>query len=157
MREIEKRFRTDDGREFDTPGLAERHEAMVKAQGHLEDAQRRFRRAFVETLVTADGKPFDFGQWAYYRVQNGFSGIPTVGRVSFDQWRFEYRAENGETNLLAWHEKERKFFSYPISELYAVERNAQMNCLALAKERIRDFVEDVAEMARRFKIQEEPQ
>lgn len=154
MKEIEKRYRTADGREFDDPRLAKRHEAMVEARQRLEEAQRHFRKVFAETLVTADREPFDFGKWKYHLIRNRLLGIPDVYSVTFDRWRFEYRAENGKTVLLAWNEKERKYIPYPINELYAIERNAQVACLALALERSKDIAEDVAAMAQRYGLAE---
>ena len=155
VRVVEKTYRTSDGNEFRSEEDAIRHETLENARSALDQAQHRFIIALAESQKTADGQPFSFRNWAYYRVRDCYGSLPSVERVSLGLRvnRMEIDSDNA-IEFRAWMEPAGGSSGYWLNlrfdELYALESEANRACLQVMRERHAEAAEDIAAFERRL-------
>ncbi len=146
-------YTTSDGREFSDEEKAGQHERLHKLEEAYESALSKYGRALAETMKTADGCPFSFGVWSYFRpyCQGDHSGVE---RVTFYPWSLSYDlnewSETGELSLIDTNSENGKLRRHTIGELYYKESNAQKHLLGMLEERRGWIDDDIAKLEKRL-------
>lgn len=115
-------YKTTDGREFSGEESAKRHEELIEAENNFNKAKEVLARRLFETQFTADGVPFDFKNWKYYYVREGFWSRPSIEEISFCPWKisFDYK-DSLELNYETDNGKSKKI---DFKNLYYFKKNA---------------------------------
>jgi hypothetical protein len=138
VKEVSVKFKASDGKEFGAKEDAERHDAVVVAAREFGEAKHRLGRVLAEREKTADGKPFEFPMLRdLYYVTPGWSGMPTLNRVSFYVWSCEFEIDE-HLELVTIRQRKQvgrmsdgeRVESYRIADLYATEKAANVALLA---------------------------
>lgn len=149
VNEIPQKYRTSDGREFNTKSEAEQYDAILIARDEYKAAQRKLGLLLVQSQKTADGRPFEFGRWGdYYYINPYFNEWPTIETVSFWGWRFEFAERDG--CVLISHERNGRWESYRIDALYADKDAAERALLDAREARLAERAAEVAELRARL-------
>jgi hypothetical protein len=146
--EIPVQYRTTDGREFKTPGEAERHEKMLTAYKEYEDARQALGRCIAETQRTADGRLFEFTALRdYWAIWDRWEGIPRLVRVEFWPWNLHFEGDRDNFQLkgkLGDHDH-----LFRVSDLYANKDAAERALLDVQEKWLADHAEKVSELRER--------
>ena len=158
IKEKPKTYETSDREEFSSKAEAKRHEDFLHAKNEYEDARKALGRRAAELCKTADGVPFSFDRWTYYAVR-GFMSMPRVFQVSPTRWMdVEFTFEYGKYDATC-HVPETdhhgmdtgKYTSHRISDLFAVEANANRELLKKQREFIENCTAEADELEKRIK------
>lgn len=134
--------RTSDGRKFRDRKKAELHERLLTAHSEYKRAEEEFTRLLAETFTTADGHPFDFTRWHYYRLTPWYGVPASVQELSI--WPRDFRlperrdVEGAFCVKVKNHQGGSEWREVNISELYWRRDAAE---LAAAESRAKQLVE----------------
>jgi len=120
-------FTADDGKRFDNAEDAKRHEALASAKDEYETSKKAYAKLLWNSQKTADGIQFNLTcSGEYFFLREGIS-IPSIHRVSFFGWNCTLN-EDDETVIIQEETRhaETRHHTYKISELYKMEKSAQL-------------------------------
>ncbi len=155
MRESKPTFIADDGTEFDSKGECERYETLKAATEKLADVKAAFVRAFCGSMNTADGKPFTFNTYRFWKVQDSYGSMPCVVPVSLG-YRSDKISLNPDNMLefAVWIDPMDRvkghWLHLRFDELYAEEKNANKACHEKMRARLAEMEEEVRVFQERY-------
>lgn len=158
IEQTQPKFKTSDGREFDTKKAAERHAALLSAQNAYRDAKQAFVRLVAESQLTADGCEFHFGGFAtYYWIRPGLSGLPSLQTVYVSPWDCTIDERDNACLIERRDEKGGLFreHRWDVKELYRHQRNAERALLLAQEEWLAERAEEVAALRARVSPEEQ--
>src|SRR6266478_1327890 len=82
-------YEASDGQEFENEEEARRHDDLITARQHYDDARQKFNCAVALTQKTADNELFDFKGGTYWFVTDYYNQEPRLKRVYFLGWNFD--------------------------------------------------------------------
>lgn len=142
------KFVASDGKEFDNPEDADRHETLVGATAVLEQSRKNLLHAMAHTKRTADGALMDPTRWGtYYFVRQSWSD-PSVLEVAFYyNTQIDLRGEKLYL-VTPYSGRNNESQSYPIEELYATRKNADAALRKVLEKRAEELQKRIDELPR---------
>lgn len=144
-------FEASDGTTHATAALAKKREELTEAVAELRTVVKRIGRLNAESLLTADGVPFELGRSRdYYFVADTLIGLPRLLTV----WLYPYSIDvdmdrDGVLTLREYKHGDRndgRWTHYRIDELYSEKAAAEAAVLARAEQRLAEMQADMETM-----------
>lgn len=145
IEQIPSKFRTQDGQEFDTAALAQRHQRLLDAREAFDAARQALGFALLEDQRTADGQPFALTiMRTYYYVAPGWGGMPRLLEVSFCGFNFDFEERtDGVVIRQRTDPNSEREYEYRIGDLYYRRPAAERALLAATEEWLVDVTAQV--------------
>lgn len=142
------KFVASDGKEFDNPEDADRHETLVGATAVFEQSRRNLLHAMAHTKRTADGELMNPTRWGTYYIVREWASEPHVAEVSF-YYNTQIDLRGEKLYLVALYSgRNHESQSYPIDELYAKKKNADATLRKVLEKRAEELQKRINELPR---------
>ena len=118
VEKLPQKFRTDDGKMFETEADAKKHEEFDSAKSDYEQARAIYATLLWESQKTADGHQFNLtAHYDYFTIIKTAYSPPRLRHVNFAFYNCEFN-EADEMVILVDEDEQETRHRYRISELY---------------------------------------
>lgn len=153
----ETKFKSSDGREFESEVEAQRHDELIIAREEYNRALARMNQLIVKTTHTADGYLCELGIFRdYWYVTPGWHGVPDIRKVPYLGWNWHLNYHNDEVVIVHRESGRDRTDEYAINTLYREKKNALAALVEAQKAWLQERQQEIEETAAKIAKGQDP-